>query len=440
MPAGNPFAYEPMRLGSSFLQGEAIARDREQMRQAMALRQAAEERARQENDYNQQIRPLDLTGRQLALRGQMLGTVETPEDYARVLPAVQAAGLPTADLPEGNQSTAWLQFRKPQEPAQSWLPERFRPADLSPVPQGERMAPALSEATMQAPGIAPEDIPAIQRAAERGLPLVQQTKMREAEANRGLRGLELDSRAEKYRTQLAYADRAAGLADKRFALQETKDERSARIESERIAMERDRLRLAREQAGREAGREIPKIAGYEPIPGQTVDAPSAKVARDAIAKLGSLDAIIGEFKTAYADAKKRGVAGHIIGPDADRLNGIRQRMLLNLKEAENLGVLQAVDIQTMEPIVPKAVGAGALMNAMVGRNDPMIALDQFEREVKGRLGSVVQSHGYQPIAKPAGKPSALPAGLVSRLKEGKQTTFGNGQVWTLQNGKPVQVK
>lgn len=115
-------------------------------------------------------------------------------------------------------------------------------------------------------------------------------------------------------------------------------------------------------------------------------------------------------------------------------------MLLNLKEAENLGVLQAVDIQTMEPIVPKAVGAGALMNAMVGRNDPMIALDQFEREVKGRLGSVVQSHGYQPIAKPAGKPSALPAGLVSRLKEGKQTTFGNGQVWTLQNGKPVQVK
>ena len=350
--AGNPFAYEPMRLGASFLQGEAIARDREQMRQAMALRQAAEERARQENDYNQQVRPLDLTGRQLALRGQMLGTVETPEDYARVLPAVQAAGLPTADLPAGNQSTAWIQFRKPQEPAQSWLPERFRPADLSPVPQGERMAPALSETTMQAPGIAPEDIPAIQRAAERGLPLVQQTKMREAEANRGLRGLELDSRAEKYRTQLAYADRAAGLADKRFALQETKDERSARIESERIAMERDRLRLAREQAGREAGREIPKIAGYEPIPGQTVDAPSAKVARDAIAKLGSLEAIIGEFKTAYADAKKRGVAGQIIGPDADRLNGIRQRMLLNLKEAENLGVLQAVDIQAMGPIGP----------------------------------------------------------------------------------------
>lgn len=182
--AGNPFAYEPMRLGASFLHGEAIARDREQQRQAMALRQAAEERARQENDYTQQIRPLELTGRQLALRGQMLGTVETPEDYARVLPAVQAAGLPTVDLPDGNQSTAWLQFRKPQEPAQSWLPERFRPADLSPVPQAERMAPALSEGPMQAPGIAPEDIPAIQRAAERGLPIVQQSKLRDADVGR----------------------------------------------------------------------------------------------------------------------------------------------------------------------------------------------------------------------------------------------------------------
>ena len=37
---------------------------------------------------------------------------------------------------------------------------------------------------------------------------------------------------------------------------------------------------------------------------------------------------------------------------------------------------------------------------------------------------------------PAG--TALPP--TSALKEGHQTAFANGQVWTLKNGKPVQVK
>ena len=75
------------------------------------------------------------------------------------------------------------------------------------------------------------------------------------------------------------------------------------------------------------------------------------------------------------------------------------------------------------------------MNAMVGRNDPMIALDQFEREVKGRLGSVVQSHGYQPIAKPAGKPSALPTesewnAAWASAKPGDVVTGPNGKKYT----------
>jgi hypothetical protein len=41
---------------------------------------------------------------------------------------------------------------------------------------------------------------------------------------------------------------------------------------------------------------------------------------------------------------------------------------------------------------------------------------------------------------PAAPTTALPANAVSSLKEGIKTTFGNGQVWTLKDGKPVQVK
>jgi len=40
----------------------------------------------------------------------------------------------------------------------------------------------------------------------------------------------------------------------------------------------------------------------------------------------------------------------------------------------------------------------------------------------------------------SGKSSGSEAPPISALKEGQQTTFANGQVWTLENGKPKQVK
>ncbi len=45
-----------------------------------------------------------------------------------------------------------------------------------------------------------------------------------------------------------------------------------------------------------------------------------------------------------------------------------------------------------------------------------------------------------PAASPPAAAGGLPPQAVSRLKEGVVTQFGNGQAWTLQNGKPVQVK
>jgi hypothetical protein len=57
-----------------------------------------------------------------------------------------------------------------------------------------------------------------------------------------------------------------------------------------------------------------------------------------------------------------------------------------------------------------------------------------------------QESNAAPEAKPAAQQPAtqqqatLPPAAVSALMERQQTAFANGQVWTLQNGKPVQVK
>jgi hypothetical protein len=220
-------AIQPIRLGESFLQGrqQRIAEDR--IRQQMEMDAAREA-------FDASIRPIRQAEAQYGLRGQILGTVETPEDYRAALGEVSRLNLPTGDLPEDKRSTAWMTFKAPgpAQVAPSWMPAWAKPAPMLPA------SAALPSGEMSQGQIAPEDIPRVQRAAERGLPLVQQSKMREAEANRGLRGLELDSRAQKYATQLEYADRAAQLADRRMNLQESAAERTARIEREKLDIAR----------------------------------------------------------------------------------------------------------------------------------------------------------------------------------------------------------
>ena len=49
-----------------------------------------------------------------------------------------------------------------------------------------------------------------------------------------------------------------------------------------------------------------------------------------------------------------------------------------------------------------------------------------------------EDQGYKPIPNLAPKPAETPP--ISALKEGQTTTFKNGQSWTLQQGKPLQVK
>lgn len=160
------------------------------VRDQMRLRQAEETRAQQQQEWDAaeeaeraKLRPLKLTAEQLALRGQILGPVATPQEYDVARGEVERLGLPTADLPEAEHSTAWQTFRKPTEPAKvgGWLPQQWFPEAL---PQAPAETAPMPTGPMRGAGIAPDDIPAVQRAAERGLPLQSQQKMKDADIGR----------------------------------------------------------------------------------------------------------------------------------------------------------------------------------------------------------------------------------------------------------------
>lgn len=167
--------YAPQSQGFQGLNiGEILARGQRYRAGEQAMR-----RSQAEEDQLSQIRPLETLGRQLALRGQLLGSVETPEDYAAILPTIQAAGLPMADLPEDRRSTASQTFRRPEVPATSqaraaWMPDFGAPMAPTALPSGE----------LAAQGIAPEDVPTIQRRAQAGLPLQTQQKFQDADVGR----------------------------------------------------------------------------------------------------------------------------------------------------------------------------------------------------------------------------------------------------------------
>jgi len=91
------------------------------------------------------------------------------------------------------------------------------------------------------------------------------------------------------------------------------------------------------------------------------------------------------------------------------------------------------DRMTIDPIALKAA-----------REKDLVALNKRRQEIlREELSKPPeQDSSAAPETGPAAqqKQTTLPPAAVSVLKEGQQTTFANGQVWTLQNGKPVQVK
>jgi hypothetical protein len=67
----------------------------------------------------------------------------------------------------------------------------------------------------------------------------------------------------------------------------------------------------------------------------------------------------------------------------------------------------------------------------------IVALQNLEKQGIKSLSDYIDFFVQQSSGKPAGSSETPP---ISALTEGQKTTFANGQVWTLENGKPKQVK
>jgi hypothetical protein len=69
-------------------------------------------------------------------------------------------------------------------------------------------------------------------------------------------------------------------------------------------------------------------------------------------------------------------------------------------------------------------------------------LSGMRAEIQDIMGATNQIYseeqGYKPIPNLA--PPKVDTPPIDRLKEGQVTKFANGQEWTLQGGKPKQVK
>lgn len=226
----------------------------EQRRQAMELAKQEEARAQAEEQRRQAaetaktaLRPLDLAASQYALRGQILGTAKTPEDYATALGEVNRLGLPSSDLPvaSSGESTAWKTFaQKPAPAVVPWLPEKWRPAPILPAPEAQ-----LPTGDQR---IGATDMAQVQAAAERGLPIDKQQKFRDQDIGRQIQLANLSRVQDKdalSREWMAF-QREAKIQGMTEA--ETQREFQRRMATLGFGIDLQKLDLQKEQAAREA--------------------------------------------------------------------------------------------------------------------------------------------------------------------------------------------
>lgn len=254
-------AYVPLSdyvggLGGGFAGMQKTMLDAQQARQIMAQRRqqiemerADEARRQAEEAARAAKRPLDLYTNQMAVRGQIIGTAKTPEDYATVLGEVNRLGLPTADLPvaSSGESTAWKTFTQPKAAptAQApWLPEKWRAAPILPAPEAQ--LPTTDQR------IGATDMAQVQAAAERGLPLEKQEKFRDADIGRQIQLANLSRVQDKdalSREWMAF-QREAKIQGMTEA--ETQREFQRRMATLGFGIDLQKLDLQKEQAAREA--------------------------------------------------------------------------------------------------------------------------------------------------------------------------------------------
>lgn len=296
---------------------DLIARDQVRIRQAQEARaQQQQEWAAAEEAERAKLRPLKLTAEQLALRGQILGPVATPQEYDVARGEVERLGLPTADLPEAEHSTAWQTFQKPAEPAKvgGWLPQQWFPDAL---PQAPAETAPMPTGPMRGAGITPDDIPAVQRAAERGLPILQQSQMQDKSIGRQLQEAQIAANLEKYKEQGRFRESAEGRAKRAAEIAERKANLEADIAGLNAEIKRSELELSGPggQALGQAIKELPK--GQE----------NAKTALVGVQTIDRMEGLLSEGAGARPGMIKIGL-GRLFGYQSDDMAKSEEYQLL----------------------------------------------------------------------------------------------------------------
>lgn len=227
---------------------------------------------------------------------------------------------------------------------------------------------AVQELLGTLPGMKGTQVPAgqaelalkVAEARQKGMPSATDLAMME------LRREALDLRREQGAAQLA-EDRARRAENEAF--------REAAI-----------LGPRREHLAREAGERA--VPGYGFAPGQFPSAVSAEKMRDALSRVGQIETSLGSMR----DIWRR--SGAELGWGAERATSQsdRQDILLNLKELQNLGVLQKVDVDTLEKVIPDP---NTLRGAFLP-GDIEAKFDTFERQLRSTIATRAAARGYVP--------------------------------------------
>jgi hypothetical protein len=302
--------------GGGWIDVASRLQDLSDAKQMAVLRDQAAIRQRLSDEQARRMADLKFKGDQYTLRGQLLGTVETPEDYSRVMPILESEGLPTQDLPEQRKSEAWLTFAKKPEvtAAPAWLADKWRPAGGPSLPTPTD----LPEGPMQSPGVDPMEIAtSVRRAAERGLSLDKQQRFQDQELGRILQKAQIQANLEKYATQDRYREAANMRAQDAAALAKRRADIDAGIAATTAEIKRKELETAGPggQALTQSIKELP--AALE----------NAKTAKTGLQTIDRMQELLGEGAGARPGMIKVGL-GRLFGYQSDEMARAEEYQLL----------------------------------------------------------------------------------------------------------------
>lgn len=421
---------------------------------------------RKERENAQKLAGMRLLSEGLAARGQMLGPISTPEEYASILPELRAQGLPTFDLPAAPvvESQAWRTFAKPAPaPAPAvpqWLPESMRPKvdgarmDLPGYVTETPRAPQLPEGPLSSTRFAGEqDAERIANAAQRGIPLKLQEQFADKSLGRALQQMQYEANLQKYEGQKARSAAEQKLRERQMQIQEEKLGLDRELGSANLSLKRRELETAGigGQAIEQALKGLPALreeASLAMTGINTIDKMSSLLSTGAGARPGMIKTFLGrltgvqtenmadaELYQLLSETLRGPLREDIVGPGP--MTEAEQRLLGQVTGGGATGIKSAVELLAMyRRQAERKIQNYNRQREKLGSYDPTVS-DLYESF------DLPSGRPNRPVpAPPAPAPSAssLPPQAVAKLREGVQTRFGNGQIWTLRNGQPVQVK